>query len=155
MVILLGHGDISGLSCFFLKNIRHKHSYKKIQLLLKTKKIILLQKKLLFSATENNPSSCNWRSLKFSEKIIRCIFSRITWQSFFNTKCRFSPNEYFPLKKRFPHSNVVIMIKTLPTFDLQNSVETWKCRRYKYQYWVLLNFSWQSYYGKFNMLLKI
>ena len=43
----------------FLKNIRHKHSYKKIQLLLKTKKIILLQKKLLFSATENNPSSCN------------------------------------------------------------------------------------------------
>ena len=53
---------------FFKKIIRHKHSYKKIQLLLKTKKIILLQKKLLFSTT----------------------------------------------------------------FDLQNSVETWKCRRYKY-----------------------
>ena len=77
MVILLGHGDISGLSCFFEKNIRHNHSYKKNQLLLKTIKDYIITEKLLFSTTENNPSLCNSRSLKFSEKIIRCIFSGI------------------------------------------------------------------------------
>ena len=59
MVILLGHGDISGLSYFFEKNIRHKHSYKKNQLLLKTIKDYSVTEKLLFSTTENNPSSCN------------------------------------------------------------------------------------------------
>ena len=46
MIILLGHGDLSGLSCFYLKNIRHKHSYKKIQLLLKAIKDYIMTEKI-------------------------------------------------------------------------------------------------------------
>ena len=43
----------------FFKNIRHKHLYKKIQLLLKTVKEFTVTEKMTILTTENNASSWN------------------------------------------------------------------------------------------------